>query len=451
MNSLSKRFKDGISTVSPNVRLAPPILLLRASKRITNRWSHINVKEPNDQLVEELEKRRHNEDWSNYFWKDLIHATNALFDSDQWSDKQYLIRYRNLIEFLIDQIYPGVNRLFLRTMYRKYVQTYDPKSKVTKSLAKSLNSLWREMALPIETLVNDFRIFDPKCEPSKSLASFMRGQNDPFEALLNIGVESPHGLGMMADAHYFFVSSISPKIAIGNYDDTKRLLNWLNPPNKKGKSPLQGRAAAKALDSLLGPWKNSDPDRDLRNLIEVSLCRIYNDPRTADGVWRFVSEQSREVIFRWLTKTTINTYFDIVTKVDSSHMWTDRKQLWKDLFHENKITEAWCALSKEGIKWVKRNQNQEESVPLAYGENCSRHSQDRNKCLLLMKVQGRWVVEGSNNFPTWVYPSGIFISLKSYEKFYTCEQIRQNNDLEKPERIVHDRNWRNKVIQALNQ
>ena len=79
----------------------------------------------------------------------------------------------------------------------------------------------------------------------------------------------------------------------------------------------------------------------------------------------------------------------------------------------------------------------------------SESSQDRRKCLLIMNVQGRWVVEGSHSFPTWVFPPGDLSVLTPYEASYTCDQLRHIQGPEQPERIVHLGDWRNKVLTAL--
>ena len=66
-----------------------------------------------------------------------------------------------------------------------------------------------------------------------------------------------------------------------------------------------------------------------------------------------------------------------------------------------------------------------------------------------MNVQGRWVVEGSHSFPTWVFPSGDLSVLVPYEASYTCDQFREIRGPERPQRIVHLGDWRNKVLTAL--
>ena len=182
------------------------------------------------------------------------------------------------------------------------------------------------------------------------------------------------------------------------------MLSWLSPKGEY--DPLQGAGAAQALDALLKPWEKGDPDADLRHLIEARLIAAYGDPRIqSTGVWSLISADARRVILKWLAGATIQVFFDIVTQADQSHMWSDRKRLWMDLFDDGLITQAWFALSAAGIRVADRLRNERDETPLAFGRNRSQSSQDRHKCLLIMNVQGRWVVEGSHNFPTWGVPA----------------------------------------------
>ena len=356
------------------------------------------------QLVQDADRRRRAGDWSDFYWTDLDHVARALIDSGLWRHA----RYADLLQFLLEQVRPGVNRPYLRTLFRKYIETFETGSRLTRGLAPILKVHWREAGLPVEPLVTRFQIFDLDPSPAQVIAAFMVGQDDPFAALRALGVEAPHGPGLIAAADPFFVSSLAPRIAKGESAATHTLLSWLKPADED--DPLQGAGAAQAIDALLEPWEKQAPDSDLQDLIEARLLAAYGDPRIhSSGVWSLVSGVTRRVILKWFAGATIEVFFDIVTQAvtgdPSEHMWPVRRSLWKDLFDEARITEAWFALSEAGVRVAERRQREHE-IPLAFGRNRSLSSQDRSKCLLIMYVQGRWVVEGSHIFPTWVFPPG---------------------------------------------
>ena len=427
--------------------LDEPVAVQRAAASIARCWPHVDVEQVETdpkRLVRDADRRRRAGDWSDFYWTDVDRAARALIDSGLWRHA----RYADLLQFLLEQVRPGVNRPYLRTLFRKYLETFDPASPLTRAFAPALKVHWREAALPVEALVTQFRIFDLNPSPAQVIAAFMVGQDDPFGALRALGVEAPHGPGLIAAAHPFFVSSLAPRIAKGESVATHRLLSWLKPDGED--DPLQGASAAQAIDALLEPWEEQVPDPDLQHLIEARLLAAYGDPRIrSTGAWSLITAGARRVILKWLAGATIEVFFDIVTRADRTHMWSDRKRLWMDLFDDGLITQAWFALSDAGTGVAERLRRQHDEIPLAFGRNRSSSSQDRNKCLLIMNVQGRWVVEGSHNFPTWVFPPGDLSVLVPYEDSYTCDQFRDIRGAERPERIVHLGDWRNKVLTAL--
>ena len=446
MTSLSARLRKG-SPIAWRSMPEEPVAVQRAAASIARCWPHVDVEQVETdpkRLVRDVDHRRRSGDWSDFYWTDVDRAARALIDSGLWRHA----RYADLLQFLLDQVRPGVNRPYLRTLFRKYIETFEPGSRLTRALAPVLKVLWREATLPVEALVTQFRIFDLDPSPAQVIAAFMAGQDDPFAAVRSLGVEAPHGPGLMASGHPFFVSSLAPRIASGEPAATQRLLAWLKPPGED--EPLQGAGAAQAINVLLEPWDGRAPDSDHQRLIEARLLTAYGDPRIrSTGVWSLISAGARRVILKWLAGATIEVFFDIVTRADRTHMWSDRKRLWMDLFDDGLITQAWFALSDAGTSVAERLRRQHDEIPLAFGRNRSSSSQDRHKCLLIMNVQGRWVVEGSHNFPTWVFPPGDLSVLVPYEDSYTCNQFRDIRGPERPERIVHLGDWRNKVLTAL--
>ena len=446
MTSLSARLRKG-SAVAWRSMPDEPVAVQRAAASIVRSWPHVEDEEVETdprQLVRDADRRRRSGDWSDFYWTDVNRAARALIDSGLWR----YARYADLLQFLLEQVRPGVNRPYLRTLFRKYIETFESGSRLTRALAPVLKVHWREAGLPVEALVTQFRIFDLETSPAHVLAAFMAGGDDPFAAVRGLGVEAPHGPGLMASVHPFFVSSLAPRIAEGEPTATHRLLAWLKPPGED--EPLRGAGAAQAIDALLKPWEQQTPDSNLQRVIEARLLAAYGDPRIrSTGVWSLISAGARRVILQWLAGATIEVFFDIVTRADRSHMWSDRKRLWMDLFNDGLISQAWFALSDAGTSVAERLRRQHDKIPLAFGRNRSQSSQDRAKCLLIMNVQGRWVVEGSHSFPTWVFPPGDSDALVPYEDSYTCDQFRRIAGPGRPERIVHLGDWRNKVLTAL--
>lgn len=428
---------------------AEPVAVHRAKESISRRWPNAEAVDPEtdaEKLAVEMECRRQNKDWQSFFWADAAHTASAFLSKGLWREE----RFAHLLDFLLFQIGPSTHPAYLRIMFRKYLETFDPKSKLTGRLAGALTDCWKAIGLPIDRLVHHFRVFDIDTAPHQAIAAYMNVQPQPFRALREDGLEAPHGPGLMQLAHRCFVSMLKSRIAGGDIAAVKKMLDWLNPEGEQ--SPLQGPEAGVAINALLLPWVRYDPNESLKKTIETRLIDAYGDIRVQNvGVWSACSDKARRVILRWLAGTSIKVFFDIVTEAESSHMWSDRKGLWLDLYRQGDIAEAWFALSDYGGMIARRLNREREGVNLPFARNDSMDSQDRKKCLLIMKVYGRWVVEGSHSFPTWVFPPGDLPTLKPYEDRYTCNQIRYFQGTEQPQRIVHLGNWRNKVMMALQQ
>ena len=418
-----------------------PLAVRQAAERIRQRWPDAETEEQEmeqEALIRDMDRRLRDNDWRRFYWADATRAAFALFDDDRWR------LFNDLRRFLIDQIGPGANRGFVLAMFQKYLDTFDPATDLTRELAKALNSHWKATDLPAGRLVHHFRVFDADKAVARRIAVYMDAATDPFRALHDEGLERPHGPGLMYAAHLYFVSMLKPRIANGESAAAKKLLGWLKP--RAEQKPLSGPGAGVALNALLSPWADGrDPDPDLKRLIQTRSVETYGDPRVASaGTWGACSDQARRVILRWLAGETIEVFFDIVTEADRSHMWSDRKSLWIGLYKENRITEAWFALSNEGQR-IARQRN----AGLVFAKNVSSSSSDRKKCLLIMKIDNRQVVEGSHIFPTWVFPKGSLATVQLYDDSYSCEQFREIAGLGEPERIPHLSNWHPKVLGAL--
>ena len=447
MTTLSELLRNKRPFDLPRMR-GEPAAVLQSARRIYARWPDVvaeSVETDPDSLVEEMERRRRVGDWREFYWADVTRATLALIDSGLWRED----RYGGLLVFLLGLLVPGVNRPFVRTLFRKYLDTFDPGTKLTRGLARVLKESWIHTDLPIGSLVHRFRIFELDTNPPRAIATFMVHHKEPFRALREAGMEVPHGPGLMAAAHRYFVSGLAPRIEKGDEGASRKVLDWIDPTNEV--HPLQGPDAGRAIEALLLPWRTVDPDPPMREVIESRLVNAYGDPRIRQaGVWAAVSDDAREVILRWLADATMEVFFEIISQAVFSHMWKDRKGLWIDLYEKGRIRQAWFALSKQGVAIARRMMRKRRSIELGFAENRSRVAEDRNKCLLIMNIDGKWVVEGSDNFKTHVFPRGRLSTWKPYEDSYTCEQFRDIKGREEPERIVHyPYSWCNRVLTAL--
>lgn len=454
MTSLSELLRNSGSFLLPRLPENPQ-RVVHAAARIRRRWPHAESEASDsdpEKLAKEMDRRRKSGDWSDFYWKDATQTALAITGSDLWQQR----RFRKLLSLLLGQIGPNGtngNRAYIRALFRKYLGTFQSASRLTVRLAANLQSEenWRETGLPIESLVSDWRIFNVKDAP-RWIANRMRERKSPFATLRNAGMEAPHGAGLMQEAHRNYVGLLKQEMRLGNDTGVKKLLDWISPPEHE-KSLDKG--AELAIDALLEPWERKAPNTAIKELITARLVAGYGDPRlTQAGVWSRCSGKARSVIFRWLIGDTIKAFFKVISHAVESHMWADRRHLWLNLHGQSRITEGWFALSDAGVHYAEQlarepNNHELQHALRAFARNESRSSEDRRKCLLVMKVDGRWVVEGSHSFKTHVFPRAGESRVTPYQDSYTCEQFREMTGPGEPERVVHHANWEYKVISAL--
>jgi len=432
-----------------------PDHVCHASETIRRRWRDTETEETTENpeaLALEMDHRRRTDDWQGFYWADATRTALTFLGSGLWREK----RFAPLLDFLLDQVGPGGNRVYTRAMFRKYLETFDQRSILTRQFAERLAHAFEDDTLrmadmPIGPLVHHLHVFDVDYAP-QAIATHMETHAPPFRALRDAGVEAPHGDGLMQRAHRLFVQALAPRIKNGDFAAAETLLEWLSPP--EAETSLQG-GAGDALNALLLPWHARDPDEQLKSTIKSRLVDAYGDPRTeTTGAWAACSGDARRVILKWLVGATIRVFFDIVTRADRTHMWTNRKRLWIDLDEEDRITEAWFALSRAGANIARDLARKRDDPSLEkFSQNDSRNTSDRNKCLLIMKIDGRWVVEGSHNFKTHVFSRRDQLSVTPYEPSYTCEQFREIRGKNEPKRFGHWSigAWRDNVLMALQE
>lgn len=424
----------------------------RAEERIRRHWPDVDVFDTSkcdvEQLALEMDRRREKNNWREFYWADAAYTASAFIDNELWKHK----RFEKLFDFLIEQVGTGGNRMYMRSLFHKYLETFSPAQPLTKRLAANFSTggTWKEIDLPAK-LVNAYKVFNVDAAPER-IAQDMLENPSPFNTLLQNGIKAPHSPGLMERAHEKFLARLAPQIKLQNDAAIETMLEWLNPRMRD--SVLRGKGAADAVDTILLACRRQEPNTQIKEKIKRQLIAAYGDPRLErSGTWAMCSEEAKKVIIKWIAGETIEAFFEIISQCERSHtgtehMWTDRRGLWIDLYKNNRISDAWFALSRQGAR-IARNlaEKTESSILQEFGENHSFSTQDREKCLLIMQISGRWVVEGSHNFKTHIFPPGDISSVTPHEKIYTCEQYRRST---RAKQIPHHATtWRNKVMEEL--
>lgn len=390
--------------------------LSSAAERILARWPDA-VKEPPDadreRIVLEMQRRLEQGDWNDLSTSFVTTAAVALFDSDR--------RLREslgpLRQFYLDEILANDSASFRSGMAAVYVGSYQPGATHTVRLGRCLDQVsdrltgsWPQFLKAVP------RLFDGR-SAHEQLGQLMHAMPSPWSDLKSIGVRKPHDTGLMTHAHLAFVKEISSSLksesAIG------KLISWLRP---EGMQQAKMEGAGEAIAALLTTWVQ-DPPEDIRTELTTRLTSLYGDPRTRgkEAPWSLVPDELVERISRWLTGESIRFFMDIVSAVETSHMWEPRRRFWLQLHKEHRIDTAWVALSDEAASLARKRAA--GRAGLTFGRQVAGGNRV-NTSLLILKLGSKIVVEGSHSYKVHVFREGVAKTPKLYQGRYDCEEIR---------------------------
>ena len=126
------------------------------------------------------------------------------------------------------------------------------------------------------------------------------------------------------------------------------------------------------------------------------------DPRVQQSRWRQVRENAAdayEVIVRWLTKASVEQFFDIVAQTtDRPDMWAQRRKFWEAYLKADMISAAWVAFGADGARRAELAAAQSGDAGLSmFGRLGAGGGRTSEHAALIMRIGDLTVVEWSHN------------------------------------------------------
>lgn len=412
--------------------------LLSAVERVHQRWPNMIVQPPErdrERLVREMLRRLETDDWSGVTMSDVTSTAVALFDEERRARADLAA----LRQFYCVEIACSGSTTFISAMFAVYVESYAPNAPHTVELARALSQSRNKVGGQWEKLVASFPgCLDPN-NAHKTLAERMAQMASPWSELQDLGLRSPHAPGLMDHVHLLFVEFTAPSLNERRAID--RFLNWLQPEGKGAR--VSG--AAEAISALLAPWQLDAPSEDDKHHLIKRLTTAYGDPRVRgeNAIWSGVSVNLRAIMERWLTGENIRFFLDVVSAVETSHMWEPRRKFWLGLHEQNRIDAAWVAFSDDALK--RASLGAADNKFLRFGRQAAGGMRE-NTSLLILKIGRKIVVEGSHSYKVHVFRSDNPKSPKLYEQSYDCEAIRH---LAGAWTAKHSGDWQGRVLEQI--
>jgi hypothetical protein len=328
-------------------------------------------------------------------------------------------------------------------MLETYFESFEPKGEHTGKLAEALIKARPRFGARNAQRVSNFpNCLDPEKAPTE-IARRMGEMRDVWRELQPL-VGAPHAPGLMQHAHLAFVAALAPRLK--EKPVLEKLFPWLKPD---GQHALVS-GADKAIEAILAPWREGDPPEALQNYLLDHLIDAYGDPRVKVGeVWPGVDEELRRVVYRWLTGKHIKFFLDVVSAVETSHMWAPRREFWERLFNDKRIADASVALSHAAEQMARKLSRQDPGTRYLTFYKQTAGGARRDTCLLVMQIDDKIVVEGSHNYKVHIFPSRDKKQPRLRQSEYDCERIRLS--LDEDHKRVHDAagHWRSWVMERI--
>jgi hypothetical protein len=163
--------------------------------------------------------------------------------------------------------------------------------------------------------------------------------------------------------------------------------------------------------SLFLPWLRDEPAPEHRNILIDAAVSWAKDPRVQPARWRPVRDAGAayDVIVRWLTKASVEQFFEIVseTMTDRPDMWRARRAFWTRYLKADLIDAAWVAFCTDGVARAELAARRTGDSSLAMFGRCSTgNGKGAEHAALIMKLGDVTVVDWSHNGSWNIWPRG---------------------------------------------
>lgn len=408
-------------------------------RRIHDQWPDVMPAPQQNQeaIAQRMLRRIEGDDWERATLASVIRAGRVAFEPD-FRNRRDL---RKLRDFYVREVRASTNAAFLGAMVSIYLASYEPRARHSRDLADALGDSRNHLGPKWSELLDRVPDILDARQAAARIGNAMSAMDDAFAGLVELGFRDPYAVGLLHHAHLAYVKRMEPTLR--SESGVRRLLNWLT----AGRKPKMN-GAKEAIEALLQPWTSGQPGDAIKDMLTEELMAAYGDPRVRrGGVWPQVRKDCRDVLLRWLTGANIEFFLDVVTEVETSHMWQPRREFWWDLYERGEIDAAWVAFSPIAAATAQRlTVDKDTSGKFEYGQQTAGGSRVKTS-LLILKIGNCIVVEGSHNYKVQVFREADRRAPRLYQEHYDCERIR----LEPRHRQqAHHVGWQNRVRELIS-
>lgn len=298
-----------------------------------------------------------------------------------------------------------------------YVEKYKPLDSTFIRLSRNtkdfFNSSNVSSASPLVALARKLDLFDPKKGPINTAFSIAESRQTLREWILKNELWPSFGTSPFAEAAFIeYLKSSEDFRRTSDFIDV--LFEW----SVTDQNTLRySSARAKIAESLLLPWRGTQPSEAIKSRLLTFLLHHFGDPRIGSNLWSGVSKEAIQVLISWINGRTLEAFFKILERTADS-IWQYRQRFWMAYFKAGFVDEVWFALGPDAATVLKRL---DESKQLKFANLLA---SDSSQSVLLIKIGSILFCEWSHNGRLRAERFGSADSPAMYKPYYYAEDLR---------------------------
>lgn len=292
-----------------------------------------------------------------------------------------------------------------------YLNSFRDDDSAIQSLGSQLSFMardwpWRSRDLWPQRF-DAFDLLDAERAPKRLAEAVLATENPPLQVLEQAGLGSTgRRKGGLAEAAFKTACrSIASRHGPSSLPLQKRLIAWARDEATPLAFPTSWPDYAAAL---FLPWTAQDPAAEHKSAILDAAIAYAGDPRTRVRDWRAVAAEARGVVIRWLTRASVEQFFDIVAETTARpDMWADRRRFWTAYLRADHISAAWVAFGSAGAFRARQAAQRNNDTGLSmFGRLASGGGRTPEHAALIMEIGDLIIVEWSHNGRWYAWPKG---------------------------------------------
>lgn len=292
-----------------------------------------------------------------------------------------------------------------------YLNSFRDDDDATQSLGSQLSFIardwpWRPRDLWPQRF-ETFDLLDAEKAPKRIAEAVLAADTPPLHVLdqAGLGSTSRRKGGLAEAAFKIACRSIASRRGPSSLPLQQRLMAWAGDEAAPLAFPTSWPDYAAAL---FLPWTAQEPAAEHKSAILDAAIAYAGDPRTRGRDWRAVAPEARGVVIRWLTRASVEQFFDIVAETTARpDMWADRRRFWTAYLRADHISAAWVAFGSAGAFRARQAAQRNNDTGLSmFGRLASGGGRTPEHAALIMEIGDLIIVEWSHNGRWYAWPKG---------------------------------------------